>query len=206
MPLTWFQPALLSLGVLLSSAPAELPNGEAQPQAPSLAGQLLVAAPDMGDPRFRHAVILIVLHDANGALGIMVNRPVADRPLADLLEAVGQSSAGITGSVRIFAGGPVEPTRGFTVHSADYHCPGTIDIDRRVAMTVSPEVLLDIGHNRGPAKSLLAFGYTGWGAGQLEGELAQGAWFVEPEDPELIFDGDRDKVWDGAMARHAIPP
>ena len=208
MPFTWLKAALLSLGVLLSSAtlsPAELPNGEAQPHAASPAGLLLVASPDLSAPRFRHAVILIVRHDDRGALGIIINQPIADRPLADLLNAIGQDSAGITGSVRIFAGGPVEPGLGFIVHSADYHRAGTIDIDRRVAMTSSPEVLLDIGRNRGPAKSLVAFGYTGWGAGQLEGEIAGGAWFVEPEDPKLIFDDDREKVWDDAMARRPIP-
>ena len=74
-----------------------------------------------------------------------------------------------------------------------------------VRCRVSPEILLDIGRNRGPAKSLVAFGYTGWGAGQLEGEIARGGWFVEPEDPGLVFDDDREKVWDEAMARRTLP-
>jgi putative transcriptional regulator len=208
MPFTWLKAALLSLGVLLSSAtlcPADLPSGEGQPPAASPAGQFLVASPALIAPRFRHTVILIVRHDDGGALGIIINHPVADRPMADLLDAIGQDSAGITGNVRIFDGGPVEPGLGFIVHSADYHRAGTIDIDRSVAMTASPEVLLDIGRNRGPAKSLVAFGYTGWAAGQLEGEIASGAWFVEPEDPGLIFDDDREKVWDDAIARRTIP-
>jgi putative transcriptional regulator len=205
MSFIWLKPALLSLGVMLSMAPAELPKGEALPHTALLAGRFLVASPDIGDQRFRHSVILMVRHDAAGALGIIINRPVADRPLADLVNATGQDSTGITGSVRIFAGGPVEPELGFIVHSADYLRAGTIDIDHRVAMTSSPEILLDIGRNRGPAKSLVAFGYTGWGAGQLEGEIARGGWFVEPEDPGLVFDDDREKVWDEAMARRTLP-
>jgi putative transcriptional regulator len=166
---------------------------------------MLIASPDMGDPRFRHAVILMVQHDDKGALGIIINNPIADRPLADLLRAIGQDGTGISGNVRIFAGGPVQPEIGFIVHSADYRRPGTIDIDGRVAMTSSPEILLDIGRNRGPVKSLVAFGYAGWGPGQLEAEMARGGWFTAPEDPKLIFDEDRDKVWDDAMTRRTVP-
>ncbi len=209
MTFTWLKPALLSLGVWLSSvtlSPAELPKGDEQSHATSLAGQLIVAAPGIADPRFRHAVILIAEHDAQGALGIVINYPVGEQPLADLLAAIGQDNAGITGSVRIFAGGPVDPEVGFVVHGSDYHRAGTIDIDGRVAMTSDPKVLIDIGHNQGPAKSLVAFGYTGWGAGQLESEIARGDWFVEPEDPTLIFDDNRDKVWDDAITRDTIPP
>jgi putative transcriptional regulator len=208
MAVTWRRPVLLSLGMLLllaTPSPAALPGGEVSPRAASLAGQLLVASPGIGDARFSHTVILIVQHDHGGALGIVVNRPLAERPLADLLHAIGQDSAGITGSVRIFAGGPVEPGVGFIVHSSDYHRAGTIDIDDRLAMTSSAEVLLDIGHNEGPAKSLVAFGYAGWGAGQLESEIARGGWFVEPEDPSLVFDDPRETVWDDAMARRTIP-
>jgi putative transcriptional regulator len=109
------------------------------------------------------------------------------------------------GEARVFAGGPVEPHVGFIVHSADCHRAGTIDIDGRVAVTTNIEILRDIGHNEGPVKSLIAFGYAGWGPGQLEGELALGGWFTVPEDPKLVFDSDRDKLWTEAMARRTIP-
>jgi len=101
--------------------------------------------------------------------------------------------------------GPVEPQAGFVVHSTDYHRTGTIDIDGRVAMTASPEVLRDIGHNEGPRKTLVAFGYAGWGPGQLEGELALDAWFTVPEEPGLVFDADRQKLWDELVKRRTIP-
>ena len=125
--------------------------------------------------------------------------------MANLLHAIGQDTTGIVGNVRIFAGGPVEPQIGFIVHSSEYHLSQTIDIDGRVAMTSSPQVLRDIGHGKGPNKSLVAFGYAGWGPGQLESELARHGWFTIPEDPKLVFDMDRDKVWDAALARRTVP-
>src|SRR5215471_4503623 len=180
---------------------AALPTPEEAPKHPSLAGQLLVAAPEMGDPRFYHSVILMVRHDQNGALGIIINRPIEDRSLASLLEAVGQEAVGVTGSVRIFAGGPVQPEIGFVLHSTDYHRPETVDIDGRVAMTSSPQVLRDIANRQGPSKSIVAFGYAGWRSGQLEGELGQRAWLTAEDDEELVFDEKRDEVWDKAMKR-----
>jgi putative transcriptional regulator len=171
------------------------------PERASLAGQLLIASPTIGDPRFDRTVVLMVEHTRNGALGIVINLPLEERPLAGLLEMLGEKNATAAGTVRIFAGGPVQRTIGFVVHSAEYHRPGTINIDGRVAMTSSREILLDIGNNRGPQKSLVAFGYAGWGPGQLEGELQRGAWHTAPADPQLVFDADREKVWDLAFAR-----
>jgi putative transcriptional regulator len=178
---------------------AGLSPPEEAPTYSSLAGQLLVAAPGMGDPRFYHTVILVVRHDRNGALGIVINRPVEDRSLASLLEALGEKNAEVAGSVRIFAGGPVQPEVGFVLHSPDYHRPETLDIDGRVAMTSSAQILRDIGKRQGPNKSLIAFGYAGWKSDQLEGELRQGAWVTAADDEKLIFDEDRDKLWEEAM-------
>jgi len=182
---------------------AALPKSDAAPDGGSLAGQLLIASPEIGDPRFDHAVILMVRHDKEGAFGIIVNRPIEDRSLADLLGEMGEQDTGIDGSIRVFAGGPVEPGIGFVVHSADYHRAETLDIDGRVAMTSSREILHDIGHHKGPLKFLVAFGYAGWGPGQLENELAQHGWFTSPEDSQLTFDDNRARVWETAMARRA---
>ena len=178
---------------------AGLSPPEQAPSRSSLAGQLLVASPQMDDPRFYHAVILVVRHDRNGALGIIINRPVEDRSLASLLEALGERNTRVAGSVRIFAGGPVQPEIGFVLHTPDYHRPETVNIDGRVAMTSSPEVLRDIGNRQGPSKSLVAFGYAGWKSDQLEGELRQRAWLTAADDEKLVFDEDRDKVWEEAM-------
>ena len=184
--------------------PRAAPSGGGTEAGASLAGQLLIASPEMGDPRFEHTVILMVRHNREGAFGIVINRPIEERSLASLLEAIGQSGAGVEGKVRIFAGGPVQPTAGFILHSSDYHRSGTVDIDSHLAMTTSPDVLRDMGVHKGPKESLVAFGYAGWGPGQLEGELKRHDWFTAPEDPKLVFDEDRDRVWDDAMARRTI--
>ncbi|MGC2203528.1 MAG: YqgE/AlgH family protein [Stellaceae bacterium] len=167
----------------------------------SLAGQLLIASPRIGDPRFSHTVVLMVRHDKDGAFGIVINRPVGERSIATLLEATGDDDTSVTGNVRVFAGGPVQPELGFVIHSAEYRRDETLDIDGRVAVTASRQILRDIGHNKGPQKSLFALGYAGWGPGQLEAELMRRDWFSTPEEPKLVFDDDRADLWDNAMAR-----
>ena len=181
--------------MLLGAAPPD------HVDTPSLAGQLLIAAPTIGDPRFAHTVILMLRHNKEGAFGIVINRPVGERSIATLLEATGDNDPDVAGSVRVFAGGPVQPELGFVVHSAEYRRTETLDVDGRVAMTASREVLRDIGHHQGPEKNLFALGYAGWGPGQIEGELARHDWFTAQEELKLVFDDDRDNLWDEAMAR-----
>ena len=180
---------------------AALPNPDEAPARPSLAGQLLVAAPWMGDPRFERTVILIVKHDPGGAIGIVINRPIGEQPLASIFKALGQKEADVAGSVRVFSGGPVQPEVGFVVHSPDYRRPETLAITDRLSMTSSVAILQDIGDKRGPAKVLVAFGYAGWGPGQLEHEIEERAWGLAEADPTLVFDEDRDNVWDVAWNR-----
>ena len=194
--------AILSFAAILASAAllvAGPPTG-AETRA-SLAGQFLVASPSMGDPRFDRAVILMMRHGADGALGIVINKPLGERPLANLLEIFGEKGSNAAGQVRIFAGGPVQRELGFVVHTADYRRSGTLDVDGRVAMTASREILRDIAANQGPKKSLIAFGYAGWAPGQLEGEMERRVWAVAPADETLIFDQDREKVWESAFSR-----
>jgi putative transcriptional regulator len=187
--------SLVAALIVLGAAPPE------HSDTTSLAGQLLIAAPTIGDPRFAHTVILMLRHDKEGALGIVINRPVGERSIAALLEATGHDDADVAGILRVFAGGPVQPELGFVLHSAEYRRAETVDVDGRVAMTASRQVLLDIGHNQGPEKSLFALGYAGWGPGQLDGELARHDWFTTPEEPKLVFDDDRERLWEDAMAR-----
>jgi putative transcriptional regulator len=186
----------LALWVALQTPDRAL-AAETTPRA-SLAGQFLIATPAMRDTVFDHAVILMVRHDQDGAFGIVINRPLGQRPMADLL---GAADTAASGNVQVFVGGPVRPNIGFVVHSTDYRRAETLDVDGRVAMTSSREVLRDIADKKGPAKALIAFGYAGWAPGQLEGELARNVWYTAPEDPALVFDDDRDKVWEHATAR-----
>jgi putative transcriptional regulator len=195
------RPRVVAAAIVALLLTAALPAPTALPQRASLAGQLLVAAPSMGDPRFYQTVIMVVRHDRTGAMGIVVNRPLQERPLAALLEALGEKADGAAGNVRIFAGGPVQPELGFVLHSAEYRRADTMEIDGHMAMTSSREILRDIVANRGPKQSLVAFGYAGWAPGQLEGELMQGVWFTAPADAKLIFEEERERVWENAVTR-----
>lgn len=165
-------------------------------------GNLLIASAHIQDPRFYHAVVLILQHTKDGAFGIIVNHPLASEKIAALLAAAGDDDKSVEGTIPVFSGGPVQPELGFVVHSADYHTADTMPVDGKVAMTASREALKDIGHGKGPKKCFFAFGYAGWGAGQLEGEIARNDWFTASEDNGLLFDDDRDAVWDKALARH----
>lgn len=196
------------LAFVLVIVPAVMPDAAlTQPddtqQQDFLTGQLLIASPEMGDPRFAHAVILMVRHDRNGAFGLIVNRPVKEEDLARLLDDLGQNSDGVTRKIEIYLGGPVETQLGFVLHSAEYHRPETVAIDGKVAVTSSPDVLRDIAEKHGPRKFIFAFGYAGWGPGQLEDELKQQAWFTAPDDPKLLFDDDRAKLWQDAISRRS---
>jgi len=193
-------PGLLVGAVVMGAVAPTATEPPGAATRPSLAGQLLIATPEMRDPRFDRAVILVVRHDQSGALGIAINLPAGTRPLSELLAAIGEPGTD-SGSVPIYRGGPVELDRALVLHSADYHVQGTIDVDGHLAVTMNPQILRDIAARRGPAKSLFAFGYAGWGAGQLENELAHGVWYTAPEDPKLVFDEDRAKVWERAVAR-----
>jgi len=191
-----FVAAMLATAALLHVAPRT-----AAQTAGSVAGQLLVASPSIGDPRFARTVIVMVRHDQDGAFGIVINRLVREAPLATVLELLGEKDVAGVGTVRLFAGGPVQPELGFVVHGADYHGPGTMEINARLAVTASREVLLDIARGKGPQHPLVAFGYSGWGPGQLEGELKRRDWAIAPAEPKLVLEADRDQVWDAAYAQ-----
>jgi putative transcriptional regulator len=193
--------AIAALAVSATMLHAALPTEPDVSGRTSFAGQLLIAAPALRGSAFDRAVILLAQHNRDGALGIVINRPLQERAIAALLEAFGADATGINGSVRVFLGGPVSPEVGLVLHSADYHLADTLDIDGKVALSTAPDVLRDMGHAKGPGKSLVAFGYAGWAASQLDDEIARGDWYTEPEDPTLVFDDDRSKVWTDAMAR-----
>ena len=171
-----------------------------------LTGQLLIASPEMGDPRFAHTVILMVRHDRNGAFGLIVNRPVKEEDLARLLDDLGENSDGVTGKIEIYLGGPVQTQLGFVLHSAEYHRPETVAIDGKVAATSSPDVLRDIAEQHGPQKFIFAFGYAGWGPGQLDSEIQQNAWLSVPADETIVFDGDHVTKWRRALGKLNIDP
>ena len=168
-------------------------------QAASLTGKVLVAGEGMPDPRFQETVIYLVDHDANGAFGLVVNKPSAIGPIAALLDELGieadEYGFDVQGSVTLHYGGPVDPDRGFVLHSADYEVDGTQQVSSGIALTFSSEVLVDIALGQGPRRSLIIFGYSGWGPAQLEGELARGDWTVTDADPDLVLGTDHESKW-----------
>jgi putative transcriptional regulator len=196
--------ALIAAAIALGAA--EPPTPGAKDAADSPQGALLIAATGMQDPRFYHSVVLLLRHDKDGAFGIVINRPVGERSIASLLAASADKAekdqdSSLEGTIKVFVGGPVQPELGFIVHSAEYRRDGTLDVDGQVAMTASKDALRDIAHRQGPQKSLFALGYAGWGAGQLEAEMARHDWFTAPDDPQLVFDEDRGDIWKRALAR-----
>jgi putative transcriptional regulator len=188
----------LVMGALLGAVPPKLEQG---PEHSSLVGQVLIASPKIADPRFQRTVILIVRHSKDGAVGITINRPIGEHSLASLLAMLGENGSSVEGDVQIFAGGPVQPEAVFIIHTTDYARSETIPINGRVAVTSSSQVFHDMARNKGPGRTLIAFGYAGWGPGQLEAELARNDWFTAAADAELIFEERRERVWDSAMAR-----
>lgn len=173
-------------------------------QTPSFTGSLLVATESMRDPRFHRAVIYMVRHDASGALGLIVNRPVIGVPAANLLKDLGRESPGATGTIRVHYGGPVEPLKGFVLHTSEWKASQSHAITDDISVTTATSILAAIADGTGPRRSLFALGYSGWAPGQLEGELAAGAWIVVPADEALVFDDDAPSKWDRAIARRKI--
>ena len=199
----WRRLVFLIAAFLLQTAflKAALPGSDETPVRPSLVGQLLVASPEMGDPRFEHAVILIIQDGPAGAMGIVINKLIGEQPLANIFDALGQEHAEVTGDVRVFSGGPVQPEAGFVIHSPDYHRAETVAVTDRISVTSNIEILKDIASKKGPGKLLVAFGYAGWGPDQLDHEMEERAWATAEADPALVFDEDRDNVWDHAWKR-----
>jgi len=202
--------AALALSVLFSacasSAKDGAEEGDISAVSNSLAGQLLVAAPSMPDPRFARTVIFLVRHDRHGAMGLVVNRVIGIGSAARLLEDAGIDVEGMDGDakIRVHYGGPVEPRRGFVLHSGDYAEEGTLEVTNRVSITAAAPILHAIAKGKGPNRSFLAVGYAGWSSGQLESELARMDWLVVPSDDRLVFDTDTATKWRRAMGRHGI--
>jgi len=192
---------LLGIGGLLGLAAEGQENGPSRTMAGSLAGQLLVATEEIGDPRFARSVIYLIHHDRSGAMGLIVNQPMGAVPLAELLADLGLEAGEATGRVRLHAGGPVEPGRGLVLHTRDYAAEGSLPAGEGLALTVDSRILRLLGTPEGPRLFLVTFGYAGWGPGQLEGEMGRGSWIAVPADEALIFDAEDGTKWERARAR-----
>lgn len=174
---------------------------EASQQSPFLSGLLLVADPKMEDPRFSKTVIYMVRHDATGAFGLIVNKSYGAGPMEEFLKGFGIDGNEVSGDIRLHYGGPVSPGEGFVLHTADYKSPDTKTVNDIFALTSEKSVLEAIAKGNGPRRSIFVFGYSGWGAGQLEGEIARGDWLSAPADEKLVFDEALETKWDRATKK-----
>ncbi len=188
--------------------PPAVERAAAAPPAPRLEtsykGQLLVAAPGMRDPRFAKTVIFMVEHNAEGALGLVVNKVIGTGPIGDMMRKLGVEGGDAGRELRVHYGGPVELKFAFVLHSNDYKGVGSRVVNEKYALTSRTEVLVDIAKGQGPRRSLFALGYAGWGPGQLESEMKRRDWVVIPADDALIFGDDTKGIWDRAIARRSL--
>lgn len=171
-----------------------------------LTGKILIAMPFLSDPRFTHAVIYVCGHDAQGAMGLIVNKGLPAVTFEELLIQMNVDVSNIAPQVPVHYGGPVEIGRGFVLHSSDYASESTVLIENGFAMTATLDILRAIAQNEGPRDTLLALGYVGWGSGQLENEIQENGWLTIEADPDLIFGSDLENKWRQALATLGIDP
>lgn len=169
-----------------------------------LRGKLLLAMPNMGDPRFERAVICMCEHSEEGAMGIVINQPATHIEFPELMEQLDISIPKIHADISVLTGGPVEPNRGFVLHSADYTQDSSMVISEILAITATVEILRALAANEGPSNSLLVLGYAGWSAGQLESEILANAWLHTETDSDLVFATEPELKWPLAMAKLGI--
>lgn len=171
-----------------------------------IAGKLLVAMPGIGDPRFEHSVIMMCSHDAEHAMGVIVNKPRDEITVSDVLDHLGLEPA--TGGGRaVLDGGPVRPDRGFVLHSEDFTArEGTQDVAPGIRLTATRDVLEAVAHHGPPQRYVLALGCSSWGAGQLEDELKRNAWLVIDVDDAIVFGDEHDDKWTRAIRSLGFDP
>lgn len=167
-------------------------------QNASLKNQLLIAMPALQDPNFARTVTYICEHGEHGAMGIVLNRPT-DLCLSDILQHMEiEGDLGDAGKQLVYLGGPVEEERGFVLHTGTEPWDSTLAVDQEISITTSRDILQAMARGDGPRMSLVALGYAGWGAGQLERELRENAWLSGPADQTILFELPPEQRWEGA--------
>ena len=166
-------------------------------------GQLLLALPGIGDPRFEHAVIAMISHDEDGAMGIGIDDPIAGMTVGAVLDQL-EIAHEVPLDQPVYLGGPVEPSRGFVLHSMDWGGQEAVQVADRWMVSSSHDILRAIGEGRGPSRWLVALGYAGWAAGQLEDEMVRHGWHVTPGSDALLFDTPPASRWQAAFAEAGV--
>lgn len=171
-----------------------------------MTGQILIAMPSMRDPRFAQTVIFVCAHSPDGAMGVVLNRPLKTPKFAELLRQLGVEPSPPKREMALGAGGPVDDNRGFVLHSADWMAEGSLDVDGEHVLTANLDILAAIAAGAGPAQARLVLGYAGWGAGQLDEEIRENSWLSAAPDDALLYDGLYQTKWQRALAKLRINP
>ena len=175
-----------------------------------LAGQILIAMPGMADPRFDRSVILVCAHSPDGSMGLIINKPLQDMTFSRLLDHLKIPRAPEGRDIRLHLGGPVERGRGFVLHSPDWRAgrrdQATMAVPGGFGMTATTDILEALAKGEGPSSALVALGYSGWGPGQLEAEIARNDWLTCDPAEGLVFGGDDRTKWSAALRGMGIDP
>ncbi|HUO02675.1 MAG TPA: YqgE/AlgH family protein [Rhizomicrobium sp.] len=174
----------------------------------SLTGQLLIAMPQMEDPRFEHSVVYLFAHsEKDGAMGIIVNKTIGELTEEEVYEHLEIEPSVEAGRARpVHFGGPVGTELGFVLHSGDYRETGTAGLAHGFALTTSFDILRAMSKGKGPRQHILALGYAGWGPGQLEAEIQDNGWLLVEADTGLVFGPDDGSKWSQALAKLGVKP
>jgi putative transcriptional regulator len=171
----------------------------------SLAGQLLVAMPQMLDHRFARSVIYLCAYSADtGAMGLIINKQLGSLTMGELFAQLDLEPSAVANLRPVHFGGPVEVGRGFVLHTADYVEEATLHVDGNISVTATLQVLRAIGKDQGPRQSLFALGYAGWAPGQLDAEIQANGWLSVAADDEIVFGSDHSLKWNSALAKLGI--
>lgn len=173
-----------------------------------LTGALLIAMPGLRDPRFERSVVYLCAHDAEHAYGLIVNKPLADVTMAEVLERMEIAADDISAAGAVYFGGPVGMERGAVLHTRDYEAGGTTDVANQLGLTWTRDIIVDIVSSRRrrppPRRHLFAVGYAGWSDGQLESEIASNSWAHCAYDPDLVFSREPALIWERALAKLGV--
>ena len=171
-----------------------------------LSGKFLIASPSMSDPRFHKSVIYIITHKSEGAMGIVINQPIIETKINNIMNNEELKDNSNIDNIPITYGGPVDTKKGFILHTSEFKDKTTIKVDSEIFLTSNINILKSIVKGNGPKKSLFALGYAGWLPGQLEEELSNDGWLVAPGNSKLIFECKTEKKWNEAMKSIGINP
>jgi putative transcriptional regulator len=170
-----------------------------------LEGKLLIALPGMTDPRFEKTVIFMCAHSLDGAMGLIINKPVQGLGFQQMITRLGLRITADTPDFPVLYGGPVETGRGFVLHSGDYESPdSTMPVSEDISLTGTLDILRAIAEARGPQKAIFALGYAGWGPGQIEDEIRLNGWIHCDADAAILFDAGLGDKWSGAIRKLGI--